>query len=154
MIFAGQEGTHLEPVDVSRLVEEMLELLKISISKRAILKIELGQDLPAVMGNATQIRQHEIHDLIPHIVRYPDPVQSSPSSFFNATYCTQAAIELRERQPDLKILFTSGTPMDAWTNSDLKNVAALPVGSCSFIAKPFLPEVLRQKVRKLLASGK
>src|ERR1022692_2051879 len=29
---------------------------------------------------------HEIHDLIPHIVRYPDPVQSSPSSFFNATY--------------------------------------------------------------------
>src|SRR5690242_12535348 len=27
---------------------------------------------------------HEIHDLVPHIVRYPDSVQSSPSSFFNA----------------------------------------------------------------------
>src|ERR1041385_1614107 len=26
----------------------------------------------------------EIHDLVPHIVRHPDPVQSSPSSFFNA----------------------------------------------------------------------
>ncbi len=67
---------------------------------------------------------------------------------------TQAAIELRERQPDLKILFTSGTPMDAWTNSDFENVAALPVGSYSFITKPFLPEVLRQKVRELLGSGK
>ena len=26
----------------------------------------------------------EVHDLIPHIVRYPDPVQSSPRSFFKA----------------------------------------------------------------------
>src|SRR5258707_3200218 len=27
---------------------------------------------------------HEIHDLVPHVVRHPDPVQSSPSSFFSA----------------------------------------------------------------------
>src|SRR5712671_2111943 len=27
---------------------------------------------------------HEIHDLVPHVVRHPDPVQSSPSSFFKA----------------------------------------------------------------------
>jgi CheY-like chemotaxis protein/two-component sensor histidine kinase len=57
MIFAGQEETNLEEVDVSRLVEEMLELLKVSISKHATLKTDLGHDLPAVMGNATQIRQ-------------------------------------------------------------------------------------------------
>src|SRR5260370_18287846 len=29
---------------------------------------------------------HEIHDLIPHIVRDPDPLQTSPRSLFNATY--------------------------------------------------------------------
>jgi signal transduction histidine kinase/CheY-like chemotaxis protein len=57
MIFAGQEGTTLEPVDVSRLVAEMLELVKISMSKHAILKTDLRQNLPAVMGNATQLRQ-------------------------------------------------------------------------------------------------
>jgi signal transduction histidine kinase len=57
MIFAGREETNLEEVDVSRVVEEMLELLKVSISKPAILKTDLGHHLPAVMGNATQIRQ-------------------------------------------------------------------------------------------------
>ena len=36
------------PVDISRLVEEMLELLKVSISKHAVLKTNLGKDLPAV----------------------------------------------------------------------------------------------------------
>jgi PAS domain S-box-containing protein len=57
MIFAGQEESNLEEVDVSRLVGEMLELLKVSISKHATLNTDLGRDLPAVMGNATQIRQ-------------------------------------------------------------------------------------------------
>ena len=57
MIFSGQDRVDLDLVDVSQLVEEMLELLKISISKHAVLKTDLGKDLPAVMGNATQLRQ-------------------------------------------------------------------------------------------------
>jgi two-component system cell cycle sensor histidine kinase/response regulator CckA len=44
-------------VDVSRLVAEMLELLKVSISKRAVLRMDLGDNLPDVQGNAAQIRQ-------------------------------------------------------------------------------------------------
>jgi signal transduction histidine kinase len=35
----------------------MLELLRISISKHATLKVELGQDLPAVRASAAQIRR-------------------------------------------------------------------------------------------------
>ena len=58
MIYAGQDQVSLvEPVDVSRLVEEMLELLKVSVSKQVELKIELGKKLPAVWGSAAQIRQ-------------------------------------------------------------------------------------------------
>ena len=57
MIFAGKERGTLEPVDVSSLVSEMLELLKVSISKHAVLKTSLGKGLPAVRGNAAQIRQ-------------------------------------------------------------------------------------------------
>ena len=58
MIYAGQDQARLrEPVDLSRLVEEMLELLKVSISKHVALKIDLEQNLPAVLGNAPQIRQ-------------------------------------------------------------------------------------------------
>jgi two-component system cell cycle sensor histidine kinase/response regulator CckA len=58
MIYSGQDkGDPVEPVDLSRLVEEMLELLKVSISKHAVLKFDLNQDLPAVAGKASQIRQ-------------------------------------------------------------------------------------------------
>jgi hypothetical protein len=34
MVYSGQEDAELGPVDLSRLVREMLALLKVSISKR------------------------------------------------------------------------------------------------------------------------
>ncbi len=58
MIYAGQDQTSLvEPVDLSWLVEEMLELLKVSISKQVVLKTNLDKGLPPVLGNSPQIRQ-------------------------------------------------------------------------------------------------
>jgi two-component system cell cycle sensor histidine kinase/response regulator CckA len=58
MVYAGQDQSHcVEAVDVSRLIEEMLGLLKVSISKRAVLWTDLARDLPAVSANAPQIRQ-------------------------------------------------------------------------------------------------
>jgi signal transduction histidine kinase len=57
MMYSGKESPTFEPVDVSLLIEEMLELLKISIPKHAILKIDLGKNIPAVLANPTQIRQ-------------------------------------------------------------------------------------------------
>ena len=57
MIYSGQEQASFETVKLSALVEEMLELLRVSISKRAILHVDLRQDLPAVRGNPTQLRQ-------------------------------------------------------------------------------------------------
>jgi PAS domain S-box-containing protein len=57
MIYGGKESPAFEPVDVSSLVEEMLQLLKVTISKHAVLKAELGECLPAVHGNPAQIRQ-------------------------------------------------------------------------------------------------
>jgi CheY-like chemotaxis protein/two-component sensor histidine kinase len=58
MIYSGQDKADpVAPVDLSRLVEEILELLKVSISKHAVLKTDLHQKLPAVRGNAPQLRQ-------------------------------------------------------------------------------------------------
>jgi two-component system, cell cycle sensor histidine kinase and response regulator CckA len=58
MIYSGQDkGDPVEPVDLSGLVEEMLELLKVSVSKHASVKFSLDQNLPAVLGKASQIRQ-------------------------------------------------------------------------------------------------
>jgi CheY-like chemotaxis protein len=58
MIYSGQDKADpVEGLDLSRLVEEMLELLKVSISKYAVLKTDLHQGLPAVRGRTSQVRQ-------------------------------------------------------------------------------------------------
>ena len=65
MIYAGHDQTHVvEPLDLSQLVEDMLKLLKISISKQAVLRADLHKNLPAVWGNAPQIRQVVMNLLI------------------------------------------------------------------------------------------
>jgi PAS domain S-box-containing protein len=57
MIYAGKESDVVEPVDISRTVEEMLGLVKASLSKHATLLTDLRDDLPAVKARAAQIRQ-------------------------------------------------------------------------------------------------
>jgi PAS domain S-box-containing protein len=57
MMYAGTESTVVEDVDLSQIVAEMLELLKVSVSKHARLQTDLASDLPAVKANAAQIRQ-------------------------------------------------------------------------------------------------
>lgn len=57
MIYAGTESKGLEMVDVSQVIKDLLELLKISVSKHAKLETELGQNLPSIAATAAQISQ-------------------------------------------------------------------------------------------------
>jgi signal transduction histidine kinase len=57
LAYAGQESSSFELVDLSRLVGEMLPLLAVSISKHAVLKTELAENLPAVWANVHQLRR-------------------------------------------------------------------------------------------------
>ena len=57
MIYTGQEHDESGSVDVAGTVEEMAEFLRVSISKRAALLIDLDKDLPAVRASRAQIRQ-------------------------------------------------------------------------------------------------
>ena len=57
MIYAGRESEPAQQVELSQVVAEMLELLGVSISKHATLKLDLGAELPAVRGEGSQIRQ-------------------------------------------------------------------------------------------------
>jgi PAS domain S-box-containing protein len=57
MAYSGREDAAFEPVDVSGLVGEMLQFLKVTISKQAILHVDLPGDLPAIWANPAQIRQ-------------------------------------------------------------------------------------------------
>jgi PAS domain S-box-containing protein len=57
MIYAGTESQTLVPVDVSQVIEDMSELLRISVSKHAMIETELARDLPAVLANSARISQ-------------------------------------------------------------------------------------------------
>jgi two-component system cell cycle sensor histidine kinase/response regulator CckA len=57
MIYAGQESESLGLIDVSQIVQEMLELLKVSVSKHARIELDLGQHLPSTRATAAQISQ-------------------------------------------------------------------------------------------------
>jgi signal transduction histidine kinase len=57
MIYAGKETTDVQLVDLSKIVEEMLSLLKISVTKHAVIEANLDQDLPAIRASAAQLRQ-------------------------------------------------------------------------------------------------
>ncbi len=57
LAYSGKGRLRLEPIDLSALVEEMAQLLRASISKKATLRFEFADDLPAIDGDPTQVRQ-------------------------------------------------------------------------------------------------
>jgi nitrogen-specific signal transduction histidine kinase/CheY-like chemotaxis protein len=57
LAYAGKGRFVVEPVHVNGIVEEMAALLRSVISKRAVLRTELRDELPAVEADATQLRQ-------------------------------------------------------------------------------------------------
>src|SRR5262249_46810574 len=54
---AGKESAVVGQVDLSKTVEEMLSLLKVSVTKHAVITADLDEDLPAIRASAAQIRQ-------------------------------------------------------------------------------------------------
>ena len=57
MIYAGNESGAAGPVDLSKTVDEMLSLLKVSVTKRATIEAHFDQDLPATCASAGQLQQ-------------------------------------------------------------------------------------------------
>uniref|UniRef100_UPI002ADE7C8B PAS domain S-box protein n=1 Tax=Tepidiforma sp. TaxID=2682230 RepID=UPI002ADE7C8B len=57
LAYSGRGKFVVEPLNLSRLVEEMAHLLEVSVSKRAVLKYRFAPDLPLIEGDATQVRQ-------------------------------------------------------------------------------------------------
>ena len=57
LAYSGKGNFVLEWMDLGRMVREMVDLLHLSISKKARLHFELSEDLPTIEGDPTQIRQ-------------------------------------------------------------------------------------------------
>jgi len=57
LAYSGKGKFVIDNIDLNRLLEEMLNMLKISISKNAVLRLNLHEHLPTVEADATQMRQ-------------------------------------------------------------------------------------------------
>ncbi len=57
LAYAGKGRFVIEPTDITVLVEDLLPLLKISIAHHATVNLNLARSLPAVLADATQLRQ-------------------------------------------------------------------------------------------------
>jgi len=57
LAYSGKGRFIIEPLNLSRLVEEMAHLLEVSVAKTARLTYQFAADLPPIEGDATQVRQ-------------------------------------------------------------------------------------------------
>lgn len=57
LAYSGRGKFMVEQLDLNALLEEMLHMLEVSISKKAELRLNLNRPLPTVEADATQIRQ-------------------------------------------------------------------------------------------------
>ena len=57
LAYSGKGKFVVEDLDLNVLLEEMLHMLQVSISKKAVLRLNLARNLPAVEVDATQLRQ-------------------------------------------------------------------------------------------------
>lgn len=57
LAYSGRGKFVVEQIDLCALIEEMVHLLKTSISKKAILNLKLEKGLPLLQADATQLRQ-------------------------------------------------------------------------------------------------
>jgi len=57
LAYSGKGRFVVEPLCLTKVVDEMSHLLGVSVAKKAFLKYELEEDLPAVEGDVSQMRQ-------------------------------------------------------------------------------------------------
>ena len=57
LAYSGKGKFVVELLDINQLLEDMLHMLEVSISKKAVLRLNLAPNLPTVEADATQMRQ-------------------------------------------------------------------------------------------------
>jgi two-component system, cell cycle sensor histidine kinase and response regulator CckA len=57
LAYASQGPVRTWPVEVDRLIQDTAELVSVSISRRAVVRLELAPSLPAIQADTPQIRQ-------------------------------------------------------------------------------------------------
>ncbi|MCK6563183.1 MAG: PAS domain S-box protein [Dehalococcoidia bacterium] len=89
LAYAGRARFTVEPVNLDGLVNEMAHLLEVSISKKARLVYDFAPGLPAVEGDATQLRQVVMN----LITNASDAIGDSPGTITIKTGAMEATRE-------------------------------------------------------------
>jgi CheY-like chemotaxis protein len=125
LAYSGKGRFLVQPLDLSETVEEMTQLLKVSISKKAVLQPRLAPGLPAVEADPAQVRQVVMNlitnasDAIgdePGVITVTTGVTECDRAYLNQTY-------LDEDLPEGRYVFVevsdTGCGMDDETQSRL-----------------------------------
>jgi len=80
LAYSGKGKFVVERIDLNELLEEMLHMLEVSISKNAVLRLNLHRPLPSIMADATQIRQ-----IVMNLVINASEAISARSGFISIT---------------------------------------------------------------------
>ena len=57
LAYSGKGRFVVEALDVNKIIEEMVHLMEVSISKKAVLKLTFTEDIPPIEADAAQVRQ-------------------------------------------------------------------------------------------------
>ena len=57
LAYSGKGSFELQPVDLNQFVREMVDLLRVSVSKKCALKYDFAERLPEIEGDTAQVRQ-------------------------------------------------------------------------------------------------
>ncbi len=57
LAYSGRGEFKIAPLDLNAVVNEISDMLRVTVSKKAVMNFEPGKDLPLILADATQIRQ-------------------------------------------------------------------------------------------------
>ncbi len=89
LAYSGKGSFKIEPIRINEFVEEMLHLLRVSVSKRAVFKCDLADNLPVIVANVTQVRQ-VIMNLVTNASEAVGDLSGVVSVTTGAVYCDDA----------------------------------------------------------------
>jgi two-component system, cell cycle sensor histidine kinase and response regulator CckA len=100
LTYAGKGNVSVEPADLSALVQDTTQLLRLSISKKALLEMHLERSMPLVKIDNAQIRQVVMN----LVINASDALGGNPGKISVITGCMDvdaAALDVTGLGPDL-----------------------------------------------------
>ncbi|MFO8182747.1 MAG: ATP-binding protein [Candidatus Aegiribacteria sp.] len=101
LAYSGRSDFEIHPLDLNEIVLELTHMLEVSISKKAVLKFRLAEELPRISADATQIRQI-LMNLITNASEAIEDRSGYISITTGAMYCDREYLATTELTDDIR----------------------------------------------------